>query len=99
MKYLKEKNIELWITSTDKDDITEEDETNNDLIMSRDNLPVLKSKHFILTEKENLEINNNKDNENNRNSEVNKANEKRLKNININFELMRKIGYELNKVV
>ena len=97
IKYLKEKNVELWISSIDKDEVTEEDEANNDLIMSKDNLPVLKSEHFILTDKENIEIGNKDLNEKNRNSDVNKANEKRLKNININFELMRRIGYDLNK--
>ena len=97
MKYLKEKNVELWISSIDKDEVTEEDEANNDSIMSKDNLPIIKSKHFILTDKENIEIGNKDPNEKNRNSDVNKANEKRLKNININFELMKRIGYDLNK--
>ena len=95
LKYLKGKNVELWISSIDKDEITEEEEANNDLIMSKDNLPILKSEHFILTEKENIEIDN-KD-INNRKSGVNKANEKRLKNINVNFDLLRRIGYDLNK--
>ena len=94
--YLKEKNIEQWIYSLDKDEITEEDETNNDIIMSSDNLPVIKSNHFILTYKESFEIDKKNNKENNRNSEVNKANEKRLKNTNINFELMRRISYDLN---
>ena len=97
MKYLKEKNVELWISSIDKDEVTEEDEANNDSIMSKDNLPIIKSKHFILTDKENIEIDNKDPNEKSRNSDVNKANEKRLKNININFELMKRIGYDLNK--
>ena len=98
IKYLKEKNIELWISSLDKDDMTEEDEANNDVIMSTDNLPMLKSKHFILTEKENLEIGNKDNNENkHRNSDINKANEKRLKNTDINYNLIRKIGYLLRK--
>ena len=97
MKYLKERNVELWISSIDKDEVTEEDEANNDSIMSKDNLPIIKSKHFILTDKENIEIGNKDPNEKNRNSDVNKANEKRLKNININFELMKRIGYDLNK--
>ena len=97
MKYLKEKNVELWISSIDKDEVTEEDEANNDSIMSKDNLPIIKSEHFILTDKENIEIGNKDPNEKNRNSDVNKANEKRLKNININFELMKRIGYDLNK--
>ena len=94
--YLKEKNIEQWIYSLDKDEITEEDETNNDIIMSSDNLPVIKSNHFILTYKESFEIDKKNNKENNRNSEVNKANEKRLKNTNINYELMRRISYDLN---
>ena len=94
--YLKEKNIEQWIYSLDKEELTEEDETNNDIIMSDANLPVIKSNHFILTQKETFEIENKTNKENDRNSEVNKANEKRLKNTNINFELMRRIGYDLN---
>ena len=98
MKYLKEKNIELWISSLEKDEeLTEEDEANNDLIMSKDNLPILKSEHYILTEKENIEIGNKDNNEKNRNSDIDKANQKRLKNININFELIKGIGYDLYK--
>ena len=78
--------------------MTEEDEANNDVIMSTDNLPMLKSKHFILTEKENLEVGNKDNNDNkHRNSDVNKANEKRLKNTDINYNLIRKIGYLLRK--
>ena len=95
IKYLKQKNIEVWIEYLDKDDQNEEDEANNDIIMSSENLPLLKSKHFILTEKENLNINN--DDNKNRKSDINKAREKKLKNVDINFNLMRKIGYELYK--
>ena len=95
IKYLKQKNIEVWIEYLDKDDQNEEDEANNDIIMSSENLPVLKSKHFLLTEKENLNINNNENK--NRKSDINKAQEKKLKNVDINFNLMRKIGYELYK--
>jgi len=93
IKYLKEKNIGLWIISLDKEKLTEEDEANNDLIMSFDNLPPLKSTHFILTEKENIDNTNTTDED----TGLNKAQEKKLKNIDINFNLIRKIGYELNK--
>ena len=96
IKYLKNKNIEVWIEYLDKDDENEEDEANNDIIMSSENLPLLKSKHFILTEKENLDINN-KDNKDGK-SDLNKAQEKKLKNVDINFNLMRKIGFELYKM-
>ena len=77
----------------DKEKLTEEDEANNDLIMSFDNLPPLKSTHFILTEKENIDNTNTTDED----TGLNKAQEKKLKNIDINFNLIRKIGYELNK--
>ena len=93
---MKNKNIEVWIEYLDKDDENEEDEANNDIIMSPENLPLLKSKHFILTEKENLDINN-KDNKDGK-SDLNKAQEKKLKNVDINFNLMRKIGFELYKM-
>ena len=96
IKYLREKNVELWISSIDKDDITEEEEANNDLIMSKENLPILKTNHFILTEKEKIDIDNG-DNINDRKSNANKANEKRLKNTNINFELMKRIGFDLHE--
>ena len=99
INYLKEKNIKLWLNFIEKDEeeITEEDEANNDIIMSSDNLPIIKSKHFILTEKENLEINNKDNNENKKYGDVGKANEKRLKNTDINFDLLKKIGKELNE--
>ena len=44
IKYLKNKNIELWTTSFEREEINEEDETNIDLIMSDDNWPKIKSK-------------------------------------------------------
>ena len=98
IKYLKHKNIGVWISYLDKDEGNEEDEANNDIIMSSENLPMLKSKHFILTEKENLNINNKNNNDNKgRKSDINKAQEKKLKNVDINFNLIRKIGYELYK--
>ena len=95
IKYLKEKNIEKWIEILNKDLITEEDEINIDLIMSEDNLTILKSTHYILTEKiiEKEDENNNK----NRNSDKSASNEKRLKDIDINYRFVRKIGYELYK--
>ena len=96
IKYLKEKNIELWISSFEKEVITEEDEANNDLIMSEDNLPVLRSNHYILTEKMKLE-DPSEVNESKRDSDFSISNEKRLKDIDINFRLIRKIGYELYK--
>ena len=95
IKYLKEKNVELWIFTLEKEEMTEEDETNNDLIMSEDNLPIIKSTHYILTQKTKLEEDPVKDN--NRESEFGLANEKRLKDISINFRLIRKLGYDLYK--
>jgi ubiquitin C-terminal hydrolase len=98
IKYLKEKNIEMWILTVVKDEeMTEEDETNNDLIMSEDNLPLLKSKHFILTEKTKLEEGTTETNDDRRDSDSETANEKRLKEININYKLIRKLGFELHK--
>ena len=95
IKYLKEKNIELWISSLDNEEMTEEDETNNDLIMSQDNLPTIKSNHFILTEKASSEeLANLKENIENG---LGIANEKRLKEIDSNFRTIRKLGYELYK--
>ena len=95
IKYLKEKNIELWISSLDNEEMTEEDETNNDLIMSQDNLPTIKSNHYILTEKASSEeLANLKENIENG---LGIANEKRLKEIDSNFRTIRKLGYELYK--
>ena len=97
VKYLKEKNIELWLLSLEKEEMTEEDETNNDLIMNENNLPLLKSKHFILTEKTGLKEESLETNDIRRDSDSNSANEKRLKEVDINYRLIRKIGYELHK--
>ena len=44
IKYLKNKKIELWTTSFEREEINEEDEANIDLIMSDDNWPKIKSK-------------------------------------------------------
>jgi hypothetical protein len=88
----------MWILTVVKDEeMTEEDETNNDLIMSEDNLPLLKSKHFILTEKTKLEEGTTETNDDRRDSDSETANEKRLKEININYKLIRKLGFELHK--
>ena len=95
IKYLKEKNIELWISTLDKEDITEEDETNNDLILSEENLPIIKTKHFILTEKIGLQGDSEKNG--NRESDLSDAKEKKLKNVEINYKLLRNFGYELYK--
>ena len=64
--------------------------------MSEDNLPVLRSNHYILTEKMKLE-DPSEVNESKRDSDFSISNEKRLKDIDINFRLIRKIGYELYK--
>ena len=95
IEYLKEKNLEIWISTLDNEEITEEDETNNDLIMCENNLPTIKPKHFILTEK--IKLEESSDINGNRKSDISIANEKRLKDININYKLIKKIGDELKK--
>ena len=98
IKYLKDKNIELWITSFENEEINEEDETNIDLVMSDDNWPKLKSKHFLLTEKIKLDDISELSENNGRDNDLNEANEKKLKeDININYKLIHKLGRELYK--
>ena len=98
IKYLKDKNIELWITSFESEEINEEDETNIDLVMSDDNWPKLKSKHFILTEKIKLDDISDLSENNGRDNDFNEANEKKLKeDINTNYKLIHKLGCELYK--
>ena len=96
IKYLKEKNIEMWIASLENEELTEEDETNNDLIMSEDNLPRLMFNHYILTEKI-IEKSEGEKNNKNRDSDISASNEKRLKDTDINYKLIRKLGLELYK--
>jgi hypothetical protein len=98
IKYLKDKNIELWITSFESEEINEEDETNIDLVMSDDNWPKLKSKHFILTEKIKLDDISELSENDGRGNDLNEANERKLKeDINTNYKLIHRLGSELYK--
>ena len=98
IKYLKDKNIELWIRSFENGEINEEDETNIDLVMSDNNWPKLKSKHFILTEKIKLDDISDLSENNGRDNEFNEAYEKKLKeDTNTNYNLIHKLGRELYK--
>ena len=96
VKYLKEKNIDLWISTLSKEEMTEEDETNNDLIMGEENITRLKSDHYILTDKIRMEDPSEKK-EFRRDSDFNTAYEKKLKDIDANYTLMKNLGAELNK--
>ena len=95
IKYLKEKNVEKWTSTLDNEEATNEDKKNNDLIMCENNLPTIKSKHFILTEKIRLE--DISDANENRKSDISITNDKRLNDIDINYQLIRKLDNELNK--
>ena len=92
VNHLKESGIEFWLSSLDKVDITEEDEEIINSLMSSTNLPIISSTHFILSEKENI------DDKNENNNTIDEEDIKRLSNIEINYNLIRKFGFELNKL-
>ena len=94
IKYLKENNLEMWISSLDNKELDEEDETNLDLIMSEKNWPPLKSSHYILTEK--VLPNYQEKQKNNEESDISSIHEKKLKDVSINIKLIHKLGKELN---
>ena len=93
LNHLKNSGIEFWLSSLDKVLLTEEDQAIIESIMHKDNLPKIESKHFILTEKENIET----AIDDNQNINIDIDNKNKLNNIKINFELMRKLYYDLNK--
>ena len=96
IKYLKENNLEMWLSTFDEEELNEEDETNIDLIMAEKNWPIIKSKHFLLTEKENENsgVKRNKKEE----SDISSVNEKKLTDVSINNRLIRKLKNELNNI-
>jgi hypothetical protein len=97
LKYLNKKNINFWIDTFEKEDFTDEDQANNEIIMSKDSLPPINPSHFILTEKNKLDDDLKKVS-NIGDTEIDKSTKKRMKDIDINYDLMRKLGNELSKI-